>query len=72
MPRRLGYSVDSVERALDVHLSNGRIRAWRCLGANRWSVTLTIGDDLALRSLREAYVFVCGVASCAQAMRDRS
>lgn len=62
MTTRRTYTADSIARALDVHLDAGRIRGWNQNGT-RYTVSLNRADDLELRSLREAYVFVAGLAS---------
>jgi hypothetical protein len=68
MPRKPSYTRDSVERALDVHTSRGLLRAWNRVADDRYRASLTSGPDLELRSLREAYVFVNGLATAAQAI----
>jgi hypothetical protein len=60
------YTAGSVERALDVHRHAGRIRSWHRDAAG-YIVTLNRSSDLRLRSLREAYVFVAGLASAGHA-----
>lgn len=57
------YSSDSIMRALMVHAEAGRIRGWRLDEHNRFVVSLNRAEDLTLRTLREAYVFVAGLAS---------
>lgn len=67
------YTRESIERALDVHVAAGRIRSWRPVDPNTaealtgtgylYIVELWQHDPLVLRSLREAFVFVCGLAS---------
>lgn len=63
-----GYTQESVERALQHHLDGGRIRSWTPVSGLQYVVVLTSGDGLALKSLREAYVFVLGLASAEQAV----
>jgi hypothetical protein len=63
MTTRLTYSTETIIRALDSHLDAGRIRDWRGTGTGRFVVSLNRADDLELRSLREAHVFVAGLAS---------
>lgn len=57
------FSKSSVERALDLHV-NGR---WKCLPNGHYVVTTHGIGDIDLRSLREAFAFVCG---CADTVRD--
>lgn len=66
----LGYTRDSVERALKFHSDKHRIADWQpdTEKDNRWNVVLSNGSELELRSLREAYVFVNGLASAAQSV----
>jgi hypothetical protein len=61
--RRLPYTRDSVQRALAVHTEHGLIRRWRPAGGDRYRAELVDGEELELRSLREAYVFVNGLAT---------
>jgi hypothetical protein len=72
--RKLGYTFETVERALSVHCQSGLIRSFQSWhvcprvgsGADRrYTVRLHNGEYLELRSLREAYVFVSGLASAA-------
>jgi hypothetical protein len=72
MTSRRSYNADSITRALDVHLDAGRIRNWQGLGNGRFVVSLHRADDLELRSLREAYVFVAGLASAHMAPEQGS
>jgi hypothetical protein len=72
MTTRRSYNADSITRALDVHLDAGRIRNWQGLGNGRFVVSLHRADDLELRSLREAYVFVAGLASAHMAPEQGS
>lgn len=71
MTSRRSYTADSVARALDVHLAAGRIRGWQAQGS-RYTVELHRAADLELRSLREAYVFVAGLASAHMAPEQGS
>ena len=69
---KLSYTRESVERALAIHLDNGRIADCRLAGADKWDVRLFSGQWLELRSLREAYIFVQGLASGYQAEKWRA
>ena len=69
MAKGKGYSKESVERALQIHADKGRIGSWILdpdKPGDRYIVFLNSGVHLELRSLREAYVFVNGLASAAQ------
>lgn len=61
------YSRESVNRAFELHHSRGLILSWRTDDTRRYHVTLTSGEDLTLRTLREAKVFVSALASAAEA-----
>jgi len=61
--RRLPYTRESVERALSIHTDRGLIHRWRPVGDDRYRAELVDGAELELRSLREAYVFVNGLAT---------
>jgi hypothetical protein len=54
-----------VGRALALHKKEKRIKDWRhhTLKPDVRLVTLNRGEEMELRSLREAYVFVCALAS---------
>lgn len=70
MPKRLSYTMESVEHALSIHSERGLIRAWnRIPDAPRWSIQTTSGEVFELRSLREAYVFVYALGSANQAFQ---
>ena len=63
------FTVDTVERALVIHTEKGRIRSWRRTSVRTgtaWEVETTDGS-IELRTLREAYAFVYGLGSAAQA-----
>lgn len=68
-----GYTRESVERALDIHARDGRFRTWRLLRVDPsgpiYVVEPWCHEPLVLRSLREAFVFVCGLASADHAAR---
>ncbi len=67
------YTTNSVDRALDAHKANGLIRDWRLTGSREdytrvtgWMATVDLVDGdsaFPLKSLREGYVFVSGLAS---------
>ena len=65
---RKPYTEVSVSIAFYYHESTGLIRSWST-NESRYIVDLSSGETLVLRSLREAYVFVCGLASAVQAFR---
>ncbi len=68
---KLGYDKEGVLRALDHHKRGHMFRSVRGVGldlpeVNHWTrleVELNLGDVVELRTLREAYVFVMGIAS---------
>jgi hypothetical protein len=62
MPR-LTYTPDSIARALSRHKFTGLIKDWRSDGEGRYVVDLVRAGPFELRSHREAYVFVAGLAS---------
>lgn len=68
MGTRLPYNIETVTRALDIHLNAGLIRSWRYVSDFHFEVETTDGL-LQLRSLREAYVFVNGLASASHAVK---
>jgi hypothetical protein len=60
------FNVDSVHRALDAHKAGGLIRDWRQVPGAGTRITVDLVDGHArfrLESLREAYIFVAGLAS---------
>lgn len=67
------YDRDSIHRALDHHTAAGRIRSWReaatPIGTRIVVILNTIAQpgELELRNLREAWLFVAGLASAAGA-----
>ena len=73
------YTIESVERALTLHAAEGRIAGWErtafldAAGNKRphWRIKLIDAPegDIELTTLREAYVFVVGLASAAQAAK---
>lgn len=67
MGKKLTYTVDTVERALDIHKASGLIKEWGYKGGDRWFVVNSTGEPFELRSLREAYVLVNGLGSAANA-----
>lgn len=67
MGKRLSYTVETVERALDLHKSSGLIKDWGYKGGDRWYIVNSTGDMFEVRSLREAYVLVNGLGSAANA-----
>lgn len=58
-----GYTRESIERALDVHVAARRIRAWTRRTGYGHIVTLNEMGDISTRTLRESYALVCGLAS---------
>ena len=64
-PRR-SYSPDCIERALDHHLRGGRITFWQRHGS-QYLIGLNRHEDLQLRSHREAWILVTGLASADRA-----
>lgn len=63
---------ESIERALAHHTEGGRIKSWlRCHGSHpaEWSITLTDGQAIDLRTVREGVVFCHGLASAEQGAR---
>lgn len=69
MKGRLGdhmFTRETVERALDVHQSAGRIGIWaRQNDGHR--ISLSTGEVIHTNTLRESAIFVHGVGSAAQA-----
>jgi len=62
------YNVESITRALRLHKCNGLIRGWRPVADQRVIVDLVDSDSgFELRSLREAFIFVAGLASASHA-----
>jgi hypothetical protein len=60
------FTAESVTRALDAHKKAGLIKNWRRVVDPRFQVAVDLVDGQAgfrLGSLREAYVFVAGLAS---------
>jgi hypothetical protein len=80
---KVSYTAESVIRALDIHKAAGLIRDWQYNQAAPWKrggterpfcllVDLVDGESgFELRTLREAYVFVCGLASAHHAQLRR-
>lgn len=69
------YTRESVERALDHHKAQGRIRSWDQVEGGGYAVWLNRGvhnPALELRSLREAWVLVAGLASAGYAGKRAS
>lgn len=68
MTKPVGYSRNSVQRALQSHKINGRIKDWtRDVYGPGHVITVTNGDMLTTRTLHESYVFVVALASAHQA-----
>jgi hypothetical protein len=68
VPAGLRYNRESVERALDLHAREGRIRHWRPnYGTAGHVITTSPGDALVTRTLRETMLVAQGLASAAQA-----
>lgn len=67
MASRVGYTRETVERALDIHTESRLLRGWQRHPdrIERWYASVNGGDTLELRSLREAFVFVQGLGSAA-------
>lgn len=74
MPRRLPFTRQSVEYALDLHVNGGRIQRWITVAGDtikpRYVVLLNDGNTMELRSLREAYLVTAALASAAQKKRN--
>lgn len=66
MGRRVSYTRESVERALEMHAVEGRIRSWACFDG-RWIILLnttgTTDESIELRTLWEVRVLVAGLTS---------
>lgn len=74
MSGRVAYRAASIEWALEHHRAGGRIESWRRLPEGRYMVglnRLAVPAEIELRSLREAHVFVAGLASASHAAPPR-
>lgn len=65
MGKKLSYTPESVERALELHKASGLIREWGRNGDKRYFAVSARADRIELRSLREAYVYVNGLGHAA-------
>jgi hypothetical protein len=76
---KLQGTPENIILALDIHKSNGLIRDWQQNANAQWRkggterpfylfADLANGDTIELRNLREARVFVAGLASAYEAM----
>lgn len=67
------YDRESVNRAFAHHRAAGLIRSFNAFDDATWSVTpWGIEDEVRLRSLREARLFVVALASAAQSGKMRA
>ncbi len=65
---RLPYNIETVCLALSLYKHAGLIKEWNYRQGSHFEVEMTHGR-LVLRSLREAYIFVNGLASASHAMK---
>lgn len=63
MAKKVSYTRESIERALDVHTDQGRIVGWK-LGEKIGTYLIEVHGQLEfleLRSLREVWIFLHGI-----------
>ena len=64
-------TAESVERALDIHVSQRRIPRWIRHPDGGWLADVYGGDPVRLKTVPQAVLFLAGLASAAQSPRER-